>query len=72
MTWEPERRLLTVAEAAASVGRPASTIRRWLAEGRLQPHARRGGSPLILEAHLLEVEAATRRKPRPRHARRGA
>lgn len=71
MTWEPGRRLLTIAEAAASVGRPASTVRRWLAEGRLVVSAHRGASPLILESDVLEADAeAARPRVIIRHAGR--
>lgn len=62
MTWNPKQRLLTIEEAAKSVGRPPSTIRRWLAEGRLTPYARQGRSPLILESDALLAEADTRTK----------
>lgn len=61
MTWHPELRLLTIEEAADSVRRPASTIRRWLAEGRLTPRASHGRRPLLLEADVLEVDGNTRR-----------
>lgn len=69
MTWDPAARLLTVDEAAESVDRPASTIRRWMSEGRLTPHAHHGRRNLILEADLLRVEASLsvprgRMKPR--------
>lgn len=70
MTWNPAARLLTIDEAADSIDRPASTIRRWLAEGRLTPHAFHGRRNLILEADLLRVEAilsaprGTMKKPR--------
>lgn len=65
MTWQPDRRLLTLEEAAASVHRPASTIRRWLAEGRLRATGRQGRRALILESDVLEADASTTRsKPR--------
>jgi excisionase family DNA binding protein len=62
MTWDPSRRLLTIQEAARSVGRPASTVRRWLSEGRITPTAWQGRSPLILEEHVLECDADTANK----------
>jgi hypothetical protein len=61
--WDPHARLLTIEEAAKSVQRPASTIRRWLTEG-LRVHARLGSRPLILEADLLRHEAKVRRTVR--------
>lgn len=65
MTWDPTRRLLTIEEAARSVGRPASTIRRWLAEGRLTPTAKLGPRrPLILESDVLDCDADTAHKIR--------
>lgn len=60
-TWDPHERWLTIPEAALSVDRPASTIRRWLAEHRLQPVAHLGRRTLILEADVLQVDADTRR-----------
>lgn len=68
MSWEPERRLLTIPEAARSVGRPQSTIRRWLSEGRLRIFGKQGRNPLILESDLLEADADTVRS-RPRTVR---
>lgn len=65
MTWHPDRRLLTVEEAAESVDRPASTVRRWITERRLLPQATWRGRPLLLEADVLRVDAETRRR-RPR------
>ena len=65
MTWDPEARLLTIEEAARSVGRPQSTVRRWISEGRLTPFAwldRR--RPLILESDALACEADTAHKGR--------
>jgi excisionase family DNA binding protein len=52
---------LTTKEAAASIGRPASTIRRWAAEGRLTAHARLGHRPLYLEVDVLRVDAVLSR-----------
>lgn len=62
MTWEPDRRLLTVEEAARSIDRPESTIRRWLAEGRLKAAGKIGRKKLVLESHLLQVDADTARQ----------
>ena len=59
--WDPTARLLTIEEAAVSACRPASTIRRWLADGRLKPYAKYGGRTLILEDDVLRVDADTRR-----------
>lgn len=59
MTWEPDRRLLNLKEAAASVDRPESTIRRWISEHRLTIVAWHGRRALILEADLLRVDADT-------------
>lgn len=63
--WDPHMRLLTINETAASTGRPASTIRRWVSEGRLTSHAwlntPHGRRDLYLEADALAVDAATRR-----------
>lgn len=64
--WDPYMRLLTIAESAKSIGRPESTIRRWLSEGEVRPFAHNGAKPLILESELLETEArlrAPRRAP---------
>lgn len=61
MTWRPERRLLTVNEAAASIDRPTGTLYRWIHEGRLTPHATRGKRKLYLEADVLKVDADTTR-----------
>lgn len=59
MTWDPACRLLTIEEAAATVQRPASTIRRWVSEHRLTPVARYGRKTLYLEADVLRVDADT-------------
>lgn len=61
MTWEPHKRLLTIDEAARSVDRPSSTIRRWISEGRLRPTATTGWRKLYLESDVLAVDAATTR-----------
>lgn len=63
--WHPERRLLTIDEAALSIARPESTIRRWMATGHLTPFARIGRTPLIRESDLLETEARLRRTVTP-------
>lgn len=60
MTWVPHRRLITTSEAAQSIDRPESTIRRWVAEGRLTVTARLGHRPLFLESDVLRVDAHTR------------
>lgn len=62
--WDPNKRLLTITEAAESIDRPASTIRRWAAEGRIEAAAYRASrhQHLYLEADILRAEAATRRK----------
>lgn len=59
MTWTPHRRLITTTEAAQSIDRPASTIRRWVSEGRLPVTARLGHRPLFLESDVLRVDAET-------------
>ena len=59
--WDPHARLLTINEAAASISRPASTIRRWITEGRLRPTAQSDQHRYYLEADVLAVEATTRR-----------
>lgn len=65
MSWHPDRRLLTVEEAAESVHRPVSTIRRWISEGRLNVAGRQGRRALIRESDLLETDADTvRTRPR--------
>ncbi len=62
--WDPEQRLVTIREAAVSIGRPESTIRRWICERRLIPFARQGRRPLLLESDVLQVDADTLR-PQP-------
>lgn len=57
--WDPHARLLTIEEAAKSLTRPESTIRRWLSEG-LKVTARLGAKALILESDLLAWEAVVR------------
>ena len=63
--WDPHQRLLTTEEAADSIDRPASTIRRWLAEGKVRTYATIGRTPLILESDLLDTEARLRRTVTP-------
>jgi len=63
MTWHPHRRLLTITEAAVSIDRPASTLRRWVSEGRLEPAAESDRARYYLESDVLAVEAATRHHP---------
>ena len=58
--WDPHMRLLTIAECAASISRPKSTIRRWLSEGDVRAYAHAGRNPLILESELFETEARLR------------
>lgn len=60
MSWDPNRRLLTIAEAADSVERPESTLRRWISEGRLAPAASMGKTSLFLESDVLKAEADAR------------
>lgn len=58
MTWRPHLRLVTIDEAAELIDRPTSTIRRWISEDRLKPIAHFGRRTLLLEAHVLRVDAA--------------
>jgi excisionase family DNA binding protein len=58
--WDPHLRLLTIAEAADSIDRPESTIRRWISEGRLEPAATNGRTRYYFESDILTVEAACR------------
>lgn len=67
MTWDPYARLLTITEAAQTIDRPPSTIRRWITEGRLKPHAHHGKRNLYLEADVLAADAQARRN---HHVRR--
>lgn len=57
--WDPDRRLLNLKEAAASVGRPESTLRRWISEQRLTIIAWHGRRALVLESDVLRVDAET-------------
>lgn len=59
--WNPKLRLITVEEAAVSVDRPASTIRRWISEERIEVFAKMGRLTLILESDLLRADADIRR-----------
>jgi excisionase family DNA binding protein len=61
MSWHPSKRLLNMPEAARSIGRPQSTIRRWISEGRLPVFARQGRRVFVLESDLLKAEAEARR-----------
>lgn len=63
--WDPYMRLLTIDEAAKSIDRPKSTIRRWLSQGEVRAYAHAGRNPLILESELLETEARLRGIVRP-------
>lgn len=65
--WDPNKRLLTTSEAAASIDRPASTIRRWATEGRIKATywLTPTNQALYLEADILTAEAATRRQTPP-------
>ena len=63
--WDPNQRLLTITEAADSVDRPESTIRRWLTQG-LRTYATHGRRPLILEADVLAYDAKVRTPVTPR------
>lgn len=56
-SWDPHARWVTIEEAARSIHRPASTIRRWISERRLTPVARQGRRTLLLEADVLQAEA---------------
>ncbi|MER5891298.1 MerR family transcriptional regulator [Streptomyces sp. NPDC001941] len=53
-------RLLTTAEAAAAVGVPAATIRKWKQRGLLIPSAFQGRRPLYVERDVLQAEHAQR------------
>jgi hypothetical protein len=66
--WNPHERLLTIAQAAKSIERPESTIRRWLTQG-LRVYSRLGHRPLILEADLLTYEALSASRERMKHPR---
>lgn len=62
MTWKPHQRLLTINEAAESIERPPSTVRRWISEGRLTHTATHGWRKLYLESDVLAVDAATNKR----------
>lgn len=62
--WDPNDRLLTIEEAAASIERPASTLRRWISEGRLTHHATQGRRKLFLESDVLAADAHAHRRRR--------
>lgn len=59
--WDPHLRLLTISEAADSIDRPESTIRRWISEGRLEPAAQNGRIRYYFESDIFAAEAACRR-----------
>lgn len=61
MSWDPHARLVTIPEAALSIDRPESTIRRWISEGRLRTMGRQGRRTLLLEADVLQTDADTLR-----------
>lgn len=57
----PRDTLLSLEEAARSIGRSPRTIRRWVASGRLKPYTRsRGGVTLFVELHVLLAERDAR------------
>jgi hypothetical protein len=60
--WNPALRLVTIEEAAVSVDRPESTIRRWICEQRVTVFAKYGRRTLILESELLKAEAEARKR----------
>lgn len=60
--WNPALRLVTIEEAAVSVDRPPSTIRRWISEERITVFAKLGRRTLILESAVLKAEADARRQ----------
>lgn len=58
--------LVTLSEASDRIGKPESTLRRWVAEKRLPTHGRIGPAVLVGWGDVVEVEYLTRRrKPRP-------
>lgn len=66
--------LLRPAEAAAAVGVPASTVRRWIHENRLAVH-REGRAVWVSEDEVIELEHSLRIpgvEGRRRAAARGA
>lgn len=56
----PELQLVPVDLAAYWTGRPASTIRRWAAEGRLTRHQATGNRANGVQYDLAELPEATR------------
>lgn len=64
MSWDPTQRWVTIEEAARSVARPPSTIRRWISEHRITPVAKLGRRTLLLEADVLQVDGDTTRQQR--------
>lgn len=62
--WNPERRLITINEAALTIDRPASTIRRWASEGRIPCIVIVNRKHYYRELDILRVDAATHRTRR--------
>lgn len=62
--WNPALRLITIEEAAQSIERPESTIRRWISEQRVTVFAKYGRRTLLLESEVLKAEADARRSRR--------
>jgi DNA-binding transcriptional MerR regulator len=63
---------LTIAEAAVWVGKPPSTIRRWVAAGHLVPRARdRNGADLYRMSDLCRLDRDSRRGELRRRAQLG-
>lgn len=59
--------LVTLAEAASRLGKPESTVRRWLSERRFAAVDRQGSAVLVGWGDVVEAEYRTRqRKPRPK------
>lgn len=57
--------LVTLSEASGRIGKPESTLRRWLSEGRFVEHGRLGKASLVGWGDVVETEYLTRRrKPR--------
>jgi DNA-binding transcriptional MerR regulator len=66
-------RLVTTTEAAHAANVAPSTVRKWASRGLLNRYANDElGRPLYLEADVLDVERATRRKGRRRATFTGA
>lgn len=58
-----ERSWLTIEAAANATGRSESTIRRWIAHGRLR-HLEFAGTRYVNEREVLHLERTTRRAAR--------